>query len=345
MSLESQPRFPLATLPTPIQEARRLREALGGPRRSPRILIKRDDLTGLAFGGNKVRKLEFLTGDALRAGATVLVTSGAVQSNHARTTAAAARVAGMGASLVLTGQPEGPTAQGNLLLDHLLGAEVHFAGDDPGAEAAAVATVMESLRQRGERPYLIPIGGSSPAGALGYVAASLEITEQLAALGEAPVRLYFPAGSRGTQAGLTLGARICGATYRLCGIAVSGGEEEKKARAARVANAAAELMGAAARVGEEDFQTHQEYIGPGYAVPTPGCLEAIRMLARHEGIFLDPVYTGKAMAGLIDHIVNGEIDASSTVLFLHTGGTPALFAFADQLQKDSIREDGRRSLS
>lgn len=338
MSIESQPRFRLATLPTPLYEARRLREALGGPARSPRILIKRDDLTGLAFGGNKARKLEFLVGDALRAGATILVTSGAEQSNHARMTAAAARMAGMGAALVLTSKAGRPLAQGNLLLDYLLGAEVHFippaanpaiaAGDD---EAAAVARVMDDLAARGERPYLIPIGGSTPLGALGYVAATLEIVEQLLARGESPSRLYYAAGSRGTQAGLVLGAKMYSAPYELDGIAVSGGEPEKTARALRIANEAAGLIGVPTRVTADDIRTDHGYIGPGYGIPTPGCVEAITLLARCEGIFLDPVYTGKVMAGLIDHVRRGTIDPAETVLFLHTGGAPALFAYADQL--------------
>ncbi len=342
MSLESQPRYPLATLPTPLEPARRLREALGGPGVSPRILIKRDDLTGLAFGGNKARKLEFLVADALRRNATVLVTTGAEQSNHARMTAAAARAAGMAASLVLTVKDEHPPLQGNLLLDYLLGAEVHFipAPEDPkiaigDQEAAAVARVMADLEARGELPYLIPVGGSSPIGALGYVAGTLEMVEQLAHRGEAPSRLYFAAGSRGTQAGLALGAKMCGAPYRLVGIAVSGGEPEKTARAVRIANQAAELLGVAERVTPEDVATDAGYIGPGYAIPTPGCLEAIALLARTEGIFLDPVYTGKAMAGLIDHVRRAVVGPDETVLFLHTGGAPALFAYADQLELTS----------
>jgi D-cysteine desulfhydrase family pyridoxal phosphate-dependent enzyme len=338
MPLQSQPRFRLATLPTPLQEAKRLREALGGGGRSPRILIKRDDLTGLAFGGNKARKLEFLVADALRAGATYLVTTGAVQSNHARMTAAAACAAGLGAALVLTSKTERPALQGNLLLDRLFGAELHFVPPHPDPtiaigeqEAAAVARVVADLEARHESPYLIPIGGSSPLGALGYVAATLELVEQLFAMGESPSRLYYASGSRGTQAGLTLGAKLYSAPYQLFGIAVSGGEPEKTARAMRIANEAATLIGVSARVAVEDLPTDQNYIGPGYAIPTAGCLEAIDLLARQEGILLDPVYTAKAMAGLIDHIRQGSIDPAETVAFLHTGGTPALFAYAEEL--------------
>lgn len=329
-------RFRLATLPTPLHELRRLRDALGGSRGCPRILIKRDDLTGLAFGGNKARKLEFLVADALRAGATVLVTSGAAQSNHARMTAAAARAAGMRAALVLTSQTKRPAMQGNLLLDHLLGAELHFIAANPDpliavgdAEAAKVAEVAGALTAQGERPYVIPIGGSSSIGTLGYVTGTLEIAGQLFNMDESPSRLYYASGSRGTQAGLTLGCKMYQVPYRLCGIAVSGGEPEKIARALRIANEAAVSLGIATRVREEDLTTDQAQIGGGYGIPTPGSSEAIRLLARCEGIFLDPVYTAKAMAGLIHDIRTGLVAANESVLFLHTGGTPALFAHAD----------------
>jgi D-cysteine desulfhydrase family pyridoxal phosphate-dependent enzyme len=330
MWIGSQPRVRLATLPTPLDEAPRLRQALGGTERCPRILLKRDDLTGLAFGGNKARKLEFLVGDAQQQGATVLVTTGAVQSNHARMTAAAARLAGMKAALVLTSDGERPEPQGNLLLDRILGAEIHCirAGED---EAAEVDRVMNALRTRGERPYLIPVGGSSPVGALGYVAGTLELVGQLFARGEAPARLYYASGSRGTQAGLTLGAKVFSAPYELYGVAVSGGEPEKTERALRIANQAAALIDVSTRVTREDLRTDSGYIGPGYGIPTPGCLEAVELLARCEGVFLDPVYTGKAMAGLIDHVRRGLLKARDTVVFLHTGGTPALFAHTAHL--------------
>lgn len=343
MSIGAQPRFPLATLPTPLQEARRLRAALGGERRCPRIFLKRDDLTGLAFGGNKARKLEFLVGAALHDGATVLVTSGAVQSNHARMTAAAARAAGLRAALVLTSRVERPPVQGNLLLDHLLGAEIHLipANDDPAlaigdSEAARIAEVMDDLSGRGERPYLIPVGGSSPVGAFGYVTGTLEIVTQLLAQGLAPSRLYYASGSRGTQAGLALGAALYSAPYSLQGIAVSGGDPEKTRRAVRIAGEAADMLGVAARLNERELLTDAGYIGAGYGIPTAACLEAITLLARQEGIFLDATYSGKAMAGLIDHIRRGLIDPGETVIFLHTGGTPALFAHAEQLGLDPV---------
>jgi D-cysteine desulfhydrase family pyridoxal phosphate-dependent enzyme len=336
-------RLPLATLPTPLHELPRLREALGGASACPRILIKRDDLTGLALGGNKARKLEFLIGDALDTGATVVLTTGAAQSNHARMTAAAARAAGLDVHLVLTAEPN-PAVQGNLLLDVLFGATIHYVPPpaDPTLatseeEAAKVAEVLAGLRARGERPYEIPVGGSSGVGVLGYTYGTRELVDQLAALGERPTHLYFASGSRGTQAGLTLGAKWCGAPYEVHGVAVSGGESFKRERAFRIANEAAVLANLPTRVTYDDLVTDQDHIGDGYGLPTAGCLEAIHLLAETEGILLDPVYTGKAMAALIDHARRRELDPDSAVVFLHTGGTPALFAHAARLGAGRVR--------
>jgi D-cysteine desulfhydrase family pyridoxal phosphate-dependent enzyme len=327
-------RIPLATLPTPLHELPRLREALGGQARCPKLLIKRDDLTGLALGGNKARKLEYLIGDAVEQGATVVVTTGAAQSNHARMTAAAARAAGLKIHLVLTAQPN-PPVQGNLLLDRLFGAVIHYVPPpaDPtlatsDEEEAKVAEVLEMLRAAGEQPYEIPVGGSSGVGVLGYTFGTRELVDQLSELGEQPTRLYFASGSRGTQAGLTLGALWCEAPYAVCGIAVSGGESFKQERALRIANDAARLATIDVQVTTDDLVTDQGYIGEGYGIPSRGCVEAIHLLAQTEGILLDPVYTAKAMAGLIDHVRTGRLDPASTVVFLHTGGVPALFAHA-----------------
>ena len=305
-ALARQPRYPLATVPTPLQEARRLRDALGGPARCPRIFVKRDDLTGLAGGGNKARKLEYLVGDAQRAGATTLITTGAVQSNHARMTAGAARIAGMEAELVLTAHAEAPEDEGNLLLDRLFGARVHFVPSiDPmlavGRDEETVREVAAAVRARGGVPYVIPVGGSSGIGALGYVAATLELCTELDALGVAPTRLYFGSGSRGTQAGLTLGAHLCGAGFALHGIAVSAGEPEKVERARRVAGEAAALLGADDAVRSRPFVTDQSCIGEGYGLPTPDGLDAMLLLARTEALVLDPTYTAKAMAALLGH--------------------------------------------
>jgi D-cysteine desulfhydrase family pyridoxal phosphate-dependent enzyme len=324
------PRLTLATLPTPITDAVRLREALGGPARAPRILIKRDDLTGLGLGGNKARKLEFLIADALAQGATTIVTTGAVQSNHARITAAAARVAGLDCVLVLTTKVADPPVEGNLLLDYLYGARVRFVPSiDPmlavGQDEAVVAEVVAGERAAGRRAYVIPIGGSSGVGALGYVSGTAELVDQLDAVGIRPSRLYYASGSRGTQAGLTLGARLSGAPYRLWGVAVSGGEPEKIERARRVANEAAARLGVEARIDLADLFTDQDHIGEGYGIPTSEALDAIRLLARTEAILLDPCYTSKAMAALIRHVRAGDVAASDAIVFLHTGGMPALF--------------------
>lgn len=324
------PRYPLAALPTPITDAVRLREALGGPRACPRILIKRDDLTALGLGGNKARKLEFLIADALAQGADTVVTTGAVQSNHARMTAAAARVAGLGAVLVLTSRTAAPALEGNLLLDSLFGADVRFVeAVDPmlavGHDEAVVAEVVRTEAAAGRKAYVIPVGGSSAIGAIGYVTGTEELVGQLRAMGVAPVRLYFASGSRGTQAGLTLGAKLHGASYALWGVAVSAGEEEKIERARRVANEAAALLGETARVELDDLFTDQEFIGDGYGIPTAEGLEAIDLLARTEAILLDPVYTSKGFAALVHHVRAGEISPGETIVFLHTGGVPAIF--------------------
>jgi len=331
-------RVPLATLPTPIHELARLRDALGGAARCPKILIKRDDLTGLALGGNKARKLEYLIGDALDRHCTVVLTTGAAQSNHARMTAAAARASGLKVHLVLTADAN-PPIQGNLLLDYLFGAVVHYVPPpaDPtlatsDEEAAKVAEVLAALRAQGERPYEIPVGGSTGVGVLGYTYGTRELVDQLSAMGEHVARLYYASGSRGTQAGLTLGAKWCASSYAVYGVAVSGGESFKRERALRIANEAAELAGIDARVTPDDLFTDQGYIGDGYGIPTPECLEAITLVAECEGILLDPVYTAKAMACLIDHARTGRLDPATPVMFLHTGGSPALFAYAGQFR-------------
>jgi len=326
-----------------MHELPRLREALGGRGRCPKILIKRDDLTGLALGGNKARKLEFLIGDAVDQGATVVLTTGAAQSNHARMTAAAARAAGLGVHLVLTADAN-PPVQGNLLLDKLFGAVIHYVPPpaDPTLatseeEEAKVAEVLGALRAAGHRPYEIPVGGSSGVGVLGYTHGTREIVDQLSTMDERPARLYFASGSRGTQAGLTLGATWCEASYAVYGVAVSGGESFKRERALRIANEAARLADIDVRVTLDDLITDQGYIGEGYGIATPGCVEAIHLLAETEGILLDPVYTAKAMACLIDHVRSEALDPASTIVFLHTGGVPALFAHASLFQREGSK--------
>jgi D-cysteine desulfhydrase family pyridoxal phosphate-dependent enzyme len=335
IDLTRLPRFPLASLPTPLQDAARLRTALGGSSHCPRILIKRDDLTGLAFGGNKVRKLEFLVGDALEKGATTLITAGAAQSNHARATAAAAVVAGMSSVLVLNSKDPDPPIQGNLLLDRMLGADVRIVptGTD---RAAVMEEIAAELTARGEKPYVIPVGGSNAIGAAGYLTMMLELQVQLAALGTIPSRICFGSGSGGTQAGIVLGAKALGLTCELVGILDSPFSDEEKARTLAIANQAAQLVGSETRVTEADMVYDDRYIGEAYGVPTYAGEEAIRLLARTQAIFLDSVYTGKAMSGLIDHIRSGKIDPADTVVFIHTGGTPAIFAAADRLARAAM---------
>jgi D-cysteine desulfhydrase family pyridoxal phosphate-dependent enzyme len=334
----SIPRIPLATLPTPLHELPRFRMALGGPSNAPRMFIKRDDLTGLALGGNKARKLEFLVADAIKQGSDVLITTGATQSNHARMTAAAARVAGLDCHLVLTSKTDNPPLQGNLLLDRVYGATVHHvpAPDDPklalGNDEAKVREVEATLKQAGRTPYVIAVGGSSPVGALGYTLATVELLEQLTAAGLQPSRVYYASGSRGTQAGLALGAKACDASYRLHGIAVSTGEPEKIHRAFNAANAAAELLGIPTRVAYDDLVGNNDFIGEGYGIPSAEGIEAIALLARTEGILVDPCYTSKALAGLIAHVRRGDVRPDEDIVFLHTGGAPGMFTteFAEQ---------------
>jgi D-cysteine desulfhydrase family pyridoxal phosphate-dependent enzyme len=322
MRLATLPRYPLTTLPTPLQRACNLEKALGP--RCPRIYLKRDDLTGLAFGGNKARKLEYLLADALANEATTLVTEGAVQSNHARITAAAAVIAGLRSVLVLDAR-HGSDVAGNLLLDHLLGAEVRIVADK-ASRTALMAAISDELCAAGERPYVIPTGGSVPIGAAGYVTMVAELLAQLASVAEAPSRLYFPTGSLGTQAGLVVGARAFSAPFAVYGVAVEHPVEQLIADGVALANGTAELLGIDQRFNSTDIRIDAAFIGDAYGVPTEEGIEAIRLLARTEAIFLDPVYSGKAMAALISHARAGDLDPNEAVVFLHTGGGPSLFA-------------------
>lgn len=327
MRLATLPRYPLATLPTPLQRARNLEAALGSA--APRIYLKRDDLTGLALGGNKARKLEYLVADALASEATVLITEGAAQSNHARMTAAAARVAGLRCVLVLDAR-HGAEVGGNLLLDHLLDADVHVV---PGKEErqAEMGRVFAELAAAGERPYIIPTGGSVPLGAAAYVVMVGELMAQLAAFGEAPSRLYFASGSLGTQAGLMVGARAFSAPFAVHGVAVQHPVASLTATGAALANGTADLSGLDSTFTEADVLLDGGHIGEAYGVPTAEGLEAIRLLARTEAVLLDPVYSAKAMAALLADVRAGALSAGDAVVFLHTGGGPSLFSFGTRL--------------
>ena len=315
------PRVSLAHLPTRLEEMPRLRQALGG---GPRLLIKRDDQTGLATGGNKTRKLEFLVADALKQGSDTLVTAGGPQSNHCRQTAAAAARMGLRCALVLSGDPVPRSHwRGNLFLDDLLGAEVHWTHSSDRDKV--MDDVADGLSADGARPYVIPVGGSIPIGATGYVAAVEELAAQLAQRGESVDRMVFASGSGGTHAGLLVGVKALGLDVRVEGIDLDkvGGLEEKL-RVLTPATAA--HLGLELTFSESDFILHGAYGTPGYGVITAAERDAIRLLARTEGILCDPVYTARALAGLLDLVKQGAYGSDETVLFWHTGGTAGMFA-------------------
>jgi L-cysteate sulfo-lyase len=328
MPLSKFPRFPLAHLPTPLEPLDRLRAALGGPR----LYIKRDDCTGLALGGNKTRKAEFLIGDALAQGATAIVTEGGLQSNHVRQTAAAAAKAGLRCHLVLNHNVPIDTElyreNGNLLLDRVLGATVHAcaAGE---TRADAVARLLPTLKEAGEVPYHIPTGGSNATGALGYAAAMLELLLQAKQAGIAIDRVLFATASGGTQAGLVAGAALADSDVRIVGIDVENEADALLIEVRAIADACARKIGLDGELRDAAFEIRSGYAGAGYGIPTPGMLEAVGLLARLEGIILDPVYAGKAMAGLIGLVRSGAFAADETIVFIHTGGMPAMFAYAD----------------
>ena len=327
MLTDRLPRVRLGFLPTPLEELPRLSRALGGPR----LLIKRDDQTGLAGGGNKTRKLEFTVAEALRQGADTLLTVGGVQSNHCRQTAAAARC-GLRCILVLRGHA--PAAwNGNLLLDHLLGAQVVFSGDRTREEVAEA--VAREQQAAGHRPYVIPVGASNEIGAVGFVAALEELDGQLKALKLRVDRIVFASSSFGTQAGLCVGARAIGFQAQLAAIAIDCPRAELQAAVAAIADSTYRRLGLGLHLTPEEVVAYDGYLGAGYAIMGKPEQEAISLMARHEGILLDPVYTGRAMAGLIDLVRKGEFGKDETIVFWHTGGSAALFAYADRLLEGS----------
>lgn len=322
------PRYPermqIAHLPTPLEPMERLSKLLGGPT----LLIKRDDQTGLALGGNKTRKLEFLTAEAIAQGCDHLITTGAPQSNHCRQTAAAAARLGLGCSLVLRGRPPAH-ANGNILLDNLLGARLHWAGD--GSSNEKVTAVAQELKAMGRKPYIIPLGGSNVMGATSYVLAMQELMEQLRDLKRNVDFIIFASSSGGTQAGIVLGAHLYGFRGRVIGISVDHPADALKTHVAALATATATHLGLGTLSLSDQIDVNDDYLGEGYAVMGDPEREAIQLTAQMEGILLDPVYTGRAMAGLIDLIRWGAFTRQQTALFWHTGGSPALFAYADKL--------------
>jgi D-cysteine desulfhydrase len=316
-------RLHFAHLPTPVEELPRLSEALGGPR----ILVKRDDQTGLAFGGNKTRKLEFLVAEALEQGARTLISGGALQSNHCRQTAAAAARFGLGCILVLSGEmPDQPSA--NILLDQLFGAEIVTIADRNLRDQTLQNTFDQAVID-GRRPYLVPYGGSSPTGALGYTFAMDELMKQ----NINPDWIVFATSSGGTHAGLVLGQRIFGYQGKVLGISIDEPEQWLKHHVSKLASDASEKLGERIEFTSDDVLANDQYCKAGYGVLTNSEREAVQLFAKYEGLLLDPVYTGRAAAGMLDLIRKGFFNRDETILFWHTGGQPALFAekYANQI--------------
>ncbi len=329
MQLGSLPRIKLAHLPTPLEEAPRLAEYLGGPR----LWIKRDDLTGLAIGGNKARKLEFLLGQAQAQGANVVITVGAVQSNHCRMTAAAAKRLGLDVIVVLTGE-EPTMRQGNLLLDGIFGADIRIIQtDDEYILMGTVEDLARQLRRDGRHPYVIPRGGSNALGAAAYLEAWLEMLAQANALGIRVDAIVHASTSGGTQSGLYTGTKLTESGVQVIGISAGPKREVVTKRVLGIVGELTEVLELQWRPHPDDLIVYDEYVGEGYGIPTQECLDAIKIMARTEGVLLDPVYTGKAMAGLIGLIRQERLRRGQNVVFWHTGGQPALFAHASVLQE------------
>ncbi|MGB7204032.1 MAG: D-cysteine desulfhydrase [Anderseniella sp.] len=332
MHLARFKRISLGHFPTPLEKMENLTRTLGGPQ----LWIKRDDCTGLATGGNKTRKLEYLAADAISKGADTLVTQGATQSNHVRQTAAAARKLGMKCFALLerrvTNQGDQYEQAGNVLLDDILKCEYEFRdeGLDMNAEGQAFA---DKLADRGHKTYFIPGGGSNPIGALGYANAAAELVYQADSMGIHFSKLVHATGSAGTQAGLVAGFHAMNTPIDIVGISVRANKEKQIDNVHKLAVATADLIGARGELKRGMVEAFDEYVGPGYGQPTDEMVNAISLLAAEEGIFLDPVYSGKGMAGLIGLIQKGYFRKDENVVFLHTGGASGLFAYQHLFSK------------
>ncbi|MEL0065519.1 MAG: D-cysteine desulfhydrase [Gammaproteobacteria bacterium] len=326
MHLARFPRKRFAHLPTPLEPMENLSRLLGGPN----IWVKRDDCTGLAGGGNKTRKLEFLMADAEQQGADTIITLGAVQSNHVRQTAAIAAKMGYQCHVLLENRTSSTDpdflTNGNVLLDDIFGASLsyHPAGADLSAE---VDRLSAELAASGRKPYFIPGGGSNRIGALGYANAAYELVGQCNDLGLKVDRIVHGTGSTGTQAGLVAGLAAIHSGIGVLGISVRAEREAQEENVYRLAAETADYIGAGAALSRQDVVANSDYVGEGYGLPTDSMLEAVELTARHETILLDPVYSGKAMAGLIDLIRQGEFKSGQNVVFIHTGGAQALFGY------------------
>jgi L-cysteate sulfo-lyase len=329
MHLSRFPRIKLAHLPTPLEPMPRLTEALGGPN----LWIKRDDCTGLSTGGNKTRKLEFLMGQALEQGADTVITQGATQSNHARQTTAAAARLGLECHVLLedrTGSDDKSYVyNGNVLLDQLHGSTISKRPGDTDMNAA-MAELADQLRADGKKPYIIPGGGSNEVGALGYVNAAAELLTQANDRQLKIDHVVHATGSAGTQAGLVLGLEALNSGIPVYGVGVRAPKEKQEAMVFSLAERTADYMGLKPGVIQrEAVVANSDYVGDGYGLPTAAMVEAVKMMAQYEGILLDPVYAGKGMSGLIDLIRKGHFKKGENVVFLHTGGSVALFGYPD----------------
>ena len=327
----SHPKIQLGHWPTPLEPMLRINEMHKGPE----LWVKRDDCTGLAFGGNKTRKLEYLVADAQLRGATTLLTAGGVQSNHARQTAAAAARVGLGCELFLE-QVEGVSEadyshSGNLLLDQLLGARLHRlpAGQDLDA---AMALRAQTLSSSGQVPYVMTVGGSKAIGAMGYVDCGLELAQQLQQYQLSFDAIVLATGSAGTQAGLLAGLALAGIDIPVLGVTVSRSSDEQCQKVLALLHEVQGLL-EQSELHEDHVICFDKYYGSAYGDPTPQMVEAVRLAASLEGLLLDPVYSGKAFAGLLDLVRHGYFDTSERVLFLHTGGAPGLFAYSECLSE------------
>jgi L-cysteate sulfo-lyase len=328
MKLAKFPRIRLGHGPTPLEPMKNLSKRLGGPN----LWIKRDDCTGLATGGNKTRKLEYLMAEAVAQGADTVITQGATQSNHARQTVAAACKLGM-ASHILLEDRTGYTRteykhSGNVFLDHLYGASVSEVPADTNMDAA-MADLAATLRAQGKKPYVIPGGGSNPVGALGYVTCALELIAQSNDMALDIDCLVHATGSAGTQAGLVVGLEGARAQIPVLGIGVRAPKPAQEQKVYDLAVKTAELLGVPGSVARERVAANCDYVGEGYGLPTPGMVEAVTLLARSEGILLDPVYSGKGMAGLVDLCRKGHFKKGQNIVFLHTGGAVALYGYTE----------------
>lgn len=317
---EHIPRIPLAITPTPIEPLSRLSKELAGPE----IYIKRDDNTGLALGGNKARKLEYLLAEAVDQKADVILTEGGLQSNHARMTAAAASKLGLRSVLVLKGK-EIKEYQGNLLLDRLLDAEIVLVDPDGSlTRHQALLNKAAELKAEGWNPYVIPTGGSTGLGALGYMRCVEEIVNESKKLGVSFDWVVHPIGSGGTQAGLLAGQKYFGGQFKVYGIAAD--DEDFAPEILKIGQEINQILEADLTIAPEEIYLNYDYFGPEYGVPSAAAMEAVKLLARTEGIIVGPVYTGKALAGFLDLIQKKRFCQGEKVLFVHTGGAPALFA-------------------